>query len=444
MFTRFRSMPATAMAAVLGCALMATATPAAAQKREKAKKEEAAKGATISPSKGFTPALKKMMDATTAKDGAALQTALTEGQGVATSNEDKYLLAFYQLQLGILNKDQALQGQGLDAMLESGLTPGENARAYNYYSGSFAYNAKDYPKAIKRLEAAKAAGSTEANLSALLMDSYLQGGQIDQGWAIAKAGIDAARAAGAKPSEELYVRPAQAFQKANRTNEMLDVLTMRVQDYPAPATWRNTLYIMLQQAAGDKELNLDILRLMRATGSMTERPEFLEYAALATEAGYPGEVVAVIKHGEAKGVIPKGDARFGPILETQTPRAASDATALAADATKPATLTNPKAARATADALVGNGDYAKAIPLYEAALSAGGAADPVVQYRLGVAQALAGQTDAAVASLAKVQGNRQRLAQLWTVQAKAKAAPAAPAPAAAAPAAPAAAPATGG
>lgn len=39
MFNRFRSMPATALAAVLGCALMATATPASAQKKEKPKKE---------------------------------------------------------------------------------------------------------------------------------------------------------------------------------------------------------------------------------------------------------------------------------------------------------------------------------------------------------------------------------------------------------------------
>ena len=64
MFTRFRSMPATAMAAVLGCALMATATPAAAQKKEKPKKEEAAKGKQLTASKGFAPALKKMTDAT--------------------------------------------------------------------------------------------------------------------------------------------------------------------------------------------------------------------------------------------------------------------------------------------------------------------------------------------------------------------------------------------
>lgn len=431
MFTRFRSMPATAMAAVLGCALMTTAAPAAAQKKEKPKKEEAAKGKGLTASKGFAPALKKMTDATAAKDAATLQAALTEGQTSASTPDDKYLVGFYQLQSGILSKDQAMQAQGLDVMIESGLTPAENIGVYNFYSGNFAYGAKNYAKAIQRLEAAKAAGSTESALSPMLMDSYLNGGQIDKGWEIAKSGITTARAAGTKPSEELYVRPAQAFQKANRTNEMLDVLTMRVQDYPTAATWRNTLYILLQQSGGDKELNLDILRLMRATNSMTQRPEYLEYAGLATEAGFPGEVVAVIKHGQNSNAIPKTDTHFGSILASQTPRATSDAAAVAADAAKPATLANPKAARATADALVGNGEAAKAIPLYQAALAAS-PTDSLIQYRLGVAQVLAGQGDAAVASLAKVQGSRQRLAQLWTVRAKTGAtAAAAPAPAAA-------------
>jgi len=77
MFNRFRSMPATAMAAVLGCALMTTALPAGA--KEKPKKGEEAKGEGLSASKGFAPALKKMTDATTAKDAAALQAALAEG-----------------------------------------------------------------------------------------------------------------------------------------------------------------------------------------------------------------------------------------------------------------------------------------------------------------------------------------------------------------------------
>ena len=329
MFNRFRLMPATAMAAVLGLALMAPATPAAA--KEKPKKQETKKGG-MSASKEFSPAVKKMMDATAAKDAAALQAALTEGQSTATTPEDKYLLANYQLQLGILNKDQTLQAQGLDAMIESGLTPPESVAVYNFFSGNFAYGAKNYAKAIQRLEAARTAGSTEASLPAMLMDSYLNAGQVDQGWAIAKAAIEADRAAGKRPSEELFVRPAQAFQKANRTNEMLDALTMRVQDYPTAATWRNLLYIMLQQAGGDKDLNLDVLRLMRATDSMTDRPEYAEYAALAIDAGYPGEVVSIVKQGQSKGVIPKSDTHFSGILSSQEARAASEAAAGAGDA----------------------------------------------------------------------------------------------------------------
>ncbi|WP_374526188.1 tetratricopeptide repeat protein [Sphingopyxis sp.] len=419
MFTRFRPTTATAMAAILGCSMMAMAAPVAA--KEKPKKEETAKGPQLKPSSGFVPAAKKMEAAAKAKDAAALQAAVAEGQAAASTNDDKYFVGFYTLQLGILNKDEALQAQGLDTALDSGLVPPADAGLYNFYSGRFAYQKKDFPKAITRFEAAKAAGSTEASLPDLLMDSYLQGGQIDQGLAVAKAGIEAAHAAGRIASEDLYVRPAKALQAAKRTDDLLDLLTLRVRDYPQPQIWRNTLYILLQQVGGDKDMNLDILRLMRATGAMTDRGEYLEYAALATEAGYPGEVVAVINEGLAKNVFPKSDARFGPLLASQTDRANADRSALIADAGKPVTAANAKAARGTADALVGIGEYAKAIPIYEAIA----ATDPVAQYRLGVAQALAGQSDAAAASFAKVQGNRARLAKLWTIRAQAKAAPAA-------------------
>ncbi|HRE36098.1 MAG TPA: tetratricopeptide repeat protein, partial [Sphingopyxis terrae] len=229
-----------------------------------------------------------------------------------------------------------------------------------------------------------------------------------------------------------YVRPAGALQAAKRNGELLDMLAMRLQDYPQPVIWRNTLFILLQQEASDKVMNLDTFRLMRATKSMTQRPEYLEYAALATEAGYPNEAVAVIKEGQAANVIQTSDERFNTILESQEPRAKADAVALKGDAAKPATAANPKLARQTADGLVGIGDYATAISLYEKAAAGG---DPLAQYRLGVAQALAGQKDAAIASFAKVQGDRARLANLWTIHLSAKA------PAAAAAAAPAAAPA---
>lgn len=422
MFTRFRPMTATAMAAILGCSMLAMTAPAAA--KEKPKKEEPAKGPSLTPSKAFQPVGKQMEDASKKKDAAALQAAVTAGQAAATTNDDKYFLGFYTLQLGILTKNEALQEQGLDTALDSGLTPPADQGLYNFYSGRFAYMKKDYPKAQKRLEAAKAAGSAETSLPMLLMDTYLSQNQVDQGLAVAKAAIAADQAAGRVPSEELFVRPAKALQAAKRTDDLLDILTLRVRAYPIPAVWRNTLYILLQQSGGDKDLNIDVLRLMSATNSMAERGEYLEYAALATEAGFPGEVVAVVKQGINKKIFTEKDERFGSILTTQTERANSDRPGLFADAAKPVTAANAKSARATGDALVGFGDPAKAIPFYESVA----ATDPVALYRLGVAQALAGQTDAAVSTFSKVQGNRARLAQLWTIHVQAKAAPAAPAP----------------
>ncbi|MBA3942305.1 MAG: hypothetical protein C0520_13950 [Sphingopyxis sp.] len=426
MFNRFRSMPATALAAVLGCALVATAAPAAAQdkpKKEKAKKGDESKGSTIAVSKGFGPSVKKMMDATNAKDAAGLQTALTEGAGAATTTEDRYWLAFYELQLGILNKDQALQGKGLDAMLASGITPAESVATYNYYSGNFAYGAKDYAKAVQRLEAAKAAGSTESNLSALLMDSYLKQGQIDQGVTVAKAAIEADRAAGKRPSDELYVRPIQALQAAKRNNEVLDLMTLRMRDYNQPQVWRQTLFIVLQQNT-DKEIGLDVLRLMRATNSMLQRPEYDEYAQLATEAALPGEVVKLIGEGRAKKVIPTPDPKLDAVEKSQKERIGDEESTLTAYAKRPATLANPKVAGATGDAMVGYGRYADAVPLYDAAIAAGGDKE-LWTYRKGVAQALAGDGAAAKASFAQVAGARKRLADLWVVKIDNPAAPAA-------------------
>jgi hypothetical protein len=243
---------------------------------------------------------------------------------------------------------------------------------------------------------------------------------------LAKSAIEASRAAGQRPSDELYVRPIKALQAAKRNDEVLDLMTLRMRDYNQPAVWRQTLFIMLQSNP-DKEVGLDVLRLMRATNSMLQRPEYLEYAALATEAALPGEVVSLIKTGRASKVIPTPDAKFDELAKSQSERAGDEESTLTAYAKKPSTLSNPKVAGATGDAMVGYGRYADAIPLYKAALAAGGDKE-LWTYRLGVAQAYSGDAAGAKASFAQVVGARKRLAQLWVVKLDAPAA----APAAAA------------
>ena len=416
-----------ALALALGAVAM-TASPALAQKKKKEKEAEAAAAAasTISPSKEYLPEARKVQAAYTAKDAAALEAALTAADAFATTPQDKYLQSQFRLQLGLLKSDQTLQASALDGMIDSGLAPASDMGRFSFFSGQFAYNKKDYAKAATRFAAAKSAGHRDANLDLLLMDSYLQSGRLDEGLAVARAAVQAERAAGKRPSDDYYARSAKALQAAGRRDDLLAVLTMRVEDYPQPDIWRNTLFIAMQGA--DKDTTLDILRLMRSAGAMTGRAEVQEYAALATEGGLPGEVLAVIDEARAKGIVPAKDARFDEIYAAQKARTVGDKAALDRDAALGAALPNARRARSTADALFGYGDYAKAAAVYQVALDKGDAQPDLVMLRLGVAQHMSGNHDAAKATLAKVTGPRQRLASMWLVNiANKQAAAAAPA-----------------
>ena len=74
-----------------------------------------------------------------------------------------------------------------------------------------------------------------------------------------------------------------------------------------------------------------------------------------------------------------------------------------------------RAARQTADAFYGYGQYAEAAELYRAALQKGGEDANLVNIRLGAALALAGQRAEAEAAFRAVTGPRAELAQYWLI-----------------------------
>src|SRR3546814_14568558 len=66
--------------------------------------------------------------------------------------------------------------------------------------------------------------------------------------------IAKALAAGQRPSEQMFVIPARALQEANRNDEMFDMLALRVQAYPNPQTWNQTLRLLLGTTSGNKAM----------------------------------------------------------------------------------------------------------------------------------------------------------------------------------------------
>ncbi|MBL0915997.1 MAG: tetratricopeptide repeat protein, partial [Sphingopyxis sp.] len=199
-------------------------------------------------------------------------------------------------------------------------------------------------------------------------------------------------------------------------------MTLRLRDYGQPRVWRQTLFSFLQTSPktgtpkDQESVTLDALRLMRAAGAMSDRLEYDEYSSLAAANALPGEAVAVIVEGEQKKVFTPEDSKLKPRREDQKARAGNEASTIIAYSKQASTLAKPQTAGATADVLVGYGHYADAIPAYQAAINGGGADTEMWTYRLGVAQALAGDKAAAKASFAKVTGARKRLAQLWVVK----------------------------
>ncbi|NJS13637.1 MAG: hypothetical protein HC788_02235 [Sphingopyxis sp.] len=197
-------------------AMAFTAQPGLAQKKDKKKDKEAAAAPAapaITPSKGYLPEAKKVQAAYQAKDPVALEAALAAADAVATTPQDKFLQSQFRLQLGLLKKDQTLQASALDGMLDSGLTPAADVARFNYFSGQFAFNQKDYAKAITRLLAAQAAGAKDANIPELLVVSYLQTNQPEKVLETANTAIAAQRGAARAPRTYFTHRPRRSCKR---------------------------------------------------------------------------------------------------------------------------------------------------------------------------------------------------------------------------------------
>jgi len=152
---------------------------------------------------------------------------------------------------------------------------------------------------------------------------------------------------------------------------------------------------------------------MNLSGGLAIKPDYIEYAEMAFKTGIFGEVKSAIDKGRAKGVLGSGDgADFYTVAQQKI---AGDKASLAVaerDAGKSAT---GKIAAATADAYLGYGDYSKAAQLFQLALQKGSVDVAEINTRLGIAQALAGDTAAARQSFAKVSGGtRGQIAQYWS------------------------------
>lgn len=369
------------------------------------------------------PAAKSSIDTALGGNGkAAIEAAMPS----ATTPDDKLAMGQFARTYGVLSQDLAFKQQGVVMMIQSGKLPATSTGATYFDAGVNAFNLKDYATAATYLKQAKDAGyqDPQGQLDLILSESYKRGGNAGAAMDMAKADIEAAKAKGEKPSESALRQVLQEAYNAKQLDTSANYAAMLAQYYPSDNSWNISTSIVRQLGSFEKSDNLDLMRLMFASGGMKDKRDYYEYLENADPRAYPGEGLRVMDQGLAKGLLTQ--AEVGADRSNAASRVAADKASLPAaerDALKP-TATAAQV-MGSADVFLSYAQYDKAEQLFKVALGKPGVDANKANLRLGMAQAMQGKTAEAQASLAKVTDKRSSIAKLWSAYAASKGTPAA-------------------
>jgi len=419
------------------------ASPAAA----KDKQDDQAKP-QIKLSDEFRKAASPAQTALAAGDLATAETGITAAEAAAKTDDEKYIAAELRLQLlakqnanvgtdaaAMARADAAYKGP-LDSLLSNPKTPADQRGKLANARGQIASNEKNYPDAIKYFTMAQQAGYSDPDMTLALARAKMQTGDVAGGIAALDQIIKADEAKGQKPPEDFYKYAVANLYKTDDRAATLDWVKRWLAAYPSTANWRNAIIVFGFQgptaARLGKPEKLDLYRLMSATGALADRGDYIEYAQYANDLGLPDEAKAVIAKGKAAGKIPASDSDAAAISKAAATGISSEGS-LASLATKAASSAKGDLAQQTADAYLGQGNYAKAIELYKLALQKGVSNTDLTNMHLGIAEAMSGDKAAAATQFAAVANAPAKdVAGLWSAYVSGTGSAAVAAPAAAA------------
>lgn len=406
-----KSVSKLAVAALLSTGLVSAATvmPAAAQK-----KNDKAAGPKLSDA--VRKPLAAAQTALQTNDYATALTQLAVAEPLAQTDEEKYYVAALQLQATAPSNDVQKLDPILSRLIANPRTPATSLGQYNFLRGEALSQQKKYAEALPFLTKAQELGYQNPNLQIRIASAQMETGNTAGGLSAIEKTINDDIAAGRKPSEDLY---NYALGKVYRKDPAATAAwSMRkLSAYPTAKNWREALLIYRDSrgtAKLDRGQQIDLFRLMRATKSLADRGDYLEYADLAYIGGYPAEAKAVLDEGKATGKVTGSDAGVAR-MTTDINTAIKAEGSLTSSETKAKAAANGKLALSTGDAYLSMGQTAKAIELYQVALQKGGIDASEANLHLGAAYAQAGQKDQAKTAFSAITaaGPRKDLAAFW-------------------------------
>jgi hypothetical protein len=406
-----------------------------AQKFQKALEDAKKRPEVVAGQQNFTAATAAYNAATTSaarkdalaqRDAAAAALAATVASeraqldavnAGAVTPDDKYYAAQFLAQLGVIMQDKKVVRSGYLSMIESGKLPAADVPKYESIVGTYCYQDKDYACARVHLPLAIAGGVRDENNELLLADSYFKENMTTQGVDIALKAIAERKAAKLPYGPEWYGTTLNAAFKAKLLPESIAVSQAMVADFPTTDNWRSAIRVLRWLGKYPPQDMLDLLRLMKRTGTFEDATDYNEYIENADKLRFPAEVTEVTNLGIQAGKLDaKGDVSIRDYLASAKLHETEDRAGMAAmEGRANAPAATFAVINAAADVLQSYGFHAKAEALFNLALTKPTADAPRILTRIGMAQLDQGKFAEAQATFAKVTGPRQPLAQLLSL-----------------------------
>jgi tetratricopeptide (TPR) repeat protein len=413
-------------AAVLLAGVALVAAPASAQTNygaQAAPQQPQATGDQQSQQQAIQPkvsreavkSLKELQAAVQANNGPGVQAAVAAANAAAKSADDKYMIGALEYKYAAAAKDDSMRAAALEQMIASGFKGAPMGDLYGDLGATYARLKQDQ-RAADAYQHALQIDPNNVDATAGVAEAKVAAGQAAEGLALLQKGIALQSTGGQKAPETWYKRALQIAWKA-KLPQAMEISRQWVAAYPTSSAWTNALAVYQNLVSLDDAQTLDLMRLKRATASLTPG-DYFTYADTAVRKGYSGEAKAVLDEGFAASKVQKSDPSFSQLYSLAAQKSQGDKASLPA---APQASSSAHQLVALGDAWYGYGDYAKAADFYRAALAKGDVDANTANLHLGMALARQGDKAGAAAALGKVTGQEAELAKFWLVYANQKA-----------------------
>ncbi|GCE84279.1 hypothetical protein MSKU9_2420 [Komagataeibacter diospyri] len=333
------------------------------------------------------------------------------------SDYESYTIAQMRAAVAAQSGNVSAAISAYDTLIASPRTPAATREQMALAEGSMAFTAKDYPTAITVTEKYIKAGGKNPQMLTILIQAYYLQHDYANAARVQQAQIDATIKSGGKPTENQLQLLAACQAQLKDNAALTKTYVLLATYYPKPDYWAQVVHSVLSNPNMAPGLRLDIDRVRLESGLVKTPAEYMDITELAMQAGLPQLALDVINQGYSTGVLghdasaPREEKLKALVTQSVTDRKAGLDTAAAQATTGNAMLT-----AGYNYVLFGQGD--KGIALMKQGIARGPSDVNIARLHLGLAQAAAGQKDAAIATLNSVEGTNgaRDIAQFWVLK----------------------------